>query len=83
MEEATLALGLEGWLASPQNGAGVVSSDAELFHTHRRFPTHIPPPRVYFPGHMGAELTYQLTQDGVVSSGRTKESSLPQISQSA
>lgn len=26
MEETTLALGLEGWLASPQNGAGVVSS---------------------------------------------------------
>lgn len=71
---------MEEWSASPHDGVSVAYRGPEVLHTHRD-PSPLPPSHGRFPGHMGTELNYQLSQDGVVSFGRAKKGGLSQIFQ--
>lgn len=78
MEEGALAVGLEGWSASSQDGVDVACRGPEVLHTQGPF--SIPPLHGHFPRHMGTELNCQLNQDGAVSFGRAKKGGLSQLS---
>lgn len=70
-EEGALAVGLEGWSASPHDG-WVLCVEAQRCSIHRD-PSPLPPPHGRSPRHMGTELNCQLGQDGVVSFGRAEK----------